>query len=111
MCVSFLTVMIVPLECVDVNLKSGIENIESDGGSTCVDVNVNMVKQWWGMENNRFFHFFDRNKGTHISVYWIYANLLHNFGCNGVIFLLLKGLLSGFRARSARLDKGGNKTE
>ena len=37
MFVSFMTVLIIPLECVVVNLNGG--------GTACVDINVNMVKQ------------------------------------------------------------------
>jgi len=46
MFVSFVSVLVVPVECVDVALKDG------SGDKACIDVNVNMVKQWWGLEDN-----------------------------------------------------------
>jgi len=85
--VSALTAQIVPLECVEWESPKA--------GSICVDLNVNMVKQWWGMEDVYLFHALDRNKGTHAVIFYLYANFIHDIIFNGFWWSLLKIAING----------------
>jgi hypothetical protein len=79
--VSAMTAFIVPLECV---------HWDSPKGPVCINLNVNMVKQWWGLEDVYLFHALDRNKGNHAVIFFIYANFIHNILFNGFWWSLLK---------------------
>ena len=99
MFIGTITIIYIPMQCVDIAMKGG--------GTACIDVNVNMVKHWWGMDNIRFFHLFDRDKGNSVFVHWLYSNVVHNFGCNGVIWCLLR--FTVFRRRVVGEGRGEGK--
>ena len=84
--VSGLTVLVVPLGCVDIVLPHE---------TVCIDLNVNMVKRWWGMEGVYFFHVLDRDKGTHVALFYLYANFIHDVLLNGYWWILIRLATNG----------------
>ncbi|GMH91504.1 hypothetical protein TrST_g5329 [Triparma strigata] len=82
------TAMVVPLGCINHTLR--------DGREVCMNLNVNMVKKWWGLEDIWFFHALDRENGTHAVIFYLYANFLHNYCLNGIWYNVLKIFANGW---------------
>ena len=72
-----------------------------------MNLNVNMVKQWWGLEDVYLFHALDRNKGTHAVVFYIYANFIHDVLLNGMWYLLLRRVVNGGREKEIEKEEKG----
>ena len=84
--ISFLTALIVPVDrCLLTHTGE------------CVWLNTNMVNAWWGMEEVWFFHALDRRRGYHPAIFFLYANALHDLGCNGLCFTVLRAAVGAGR--------------
>ena len=78
------TALLIPMQCVN--------TVFDDGQNSCLVINVNMVREWWGSNHLKILHIFDRTNGNGPFFYFIYANLLYSVVMNRLWFLLMKKL-------------------
>ena len=74
--VSLLTLWLVPAKCI-VHKR------------TCISVNVNMAREWWGAEFCELCHWFDADRGGGGLARWLWSNFLYSGVFNGLLFGVL----------------------